>query len=416
VRLALDLDPYLTAIGLALAMSVSPFPEPLDAPMHDFATEIDVPMNPAAAQEFFVELSMDHDGHHMTYNQEDVEVDMETYYDGNAEYEMADETEEFNESHYHHEPLDVEVYDISAGRSPQPIPDSHPLPPLISNPEISLLSSPAPFSDPFTPQLTTISVEPDASTTDRPVESDHPVAEEAEFNALQELQEEESLALTLEQLSESDPLHLNTTADRTAAELSVPSVAPADPHDTENHADALVSETTDRAESSVQPTEAEPTLQPQVEEHSETLYPSDIPTDDSAQPQGETHPEGLREEADNANDPHEISDGVYIDPPPAVFLSIGSSEVPEYCLFNQPPVERGSLSPSAGASNQQVYTLLLENRPTLYYEPLSCVFEALRQDEVISRIPDSLEGELVMDAYDLQLAVLEVGIVLFCAE
>ncbi|KAG1774269.1 hypothetical protein EV702DRAFT_1047835 [Suillus placidus] len=385
-------------------MSVSPFPEPLDAPMHDFATEIDVPMNPAAAQEFFVELSMDHDGHHTTYNQEDVEVDMETYYDGNAEYEMADETAEFNESHYHHEPLDVEVYDVSGTRSPQPILDSHPLPPLIINPEVSLLPSSAPFSDPFASQLATIPVEHDASTTDRPVENDHPVTEEAEFSALRE---EESLASTLEQLSESDPLHLITAADRTAAELNVSYVASVDPYDVEKHADALVSETTDRAGSSLQPTEAEPTLQPQVEEQSETFHPSDVPSDDSAQPRGETHLEGPHEEVDNANDPHEISDGVYIDPPPAVFLSIGSSEVPEYCLFNQPPVERGSRSPSAGAGNQQAYALLLENRPTLYYEPLSCVFEALRQDEVISRIPDSLEGELVMDAYDLQLAMWE---------
>ncbi|KAG2366817.1 hypothetical protein BDR07DRAFT_1395197 [Suillus spraguei] len=384
-------------------MSVSPFPEPLDAPMHDFATEIDVPMNPAAAQEFFVELSMDHDGHHTTYDQEGVEVDMETYYDGNAEYEMADETEEFNESHYQHELLDVEVYDASDARSPQPILDSHPLPSLIINPEMSLLPSPAPFSDPFTPQLATITVEHDASTTDRLVENDHPVIEEAGFSALRE---EESLALTLEQLSESDPLHL-TTADQTATELNVPSVTSADPYSVEKHADALDSETTDRAGSSAQPTEAEPTLQPQVEEQFEAFHPSDVPSDDGAQPQGESHPEGLHEEADNANDPHEISAGVYIDPPPAVFLSIGSSEVPEYCLFNQPPVERGSRSPSAGASNQQAYALLLENRPTLYYEPLSCVFEALRQDEVISRIPDYLEGELVMDAYDLQLAVLE---------
>ncbi|KAG2076035.1 hypothetical protein BDR04DRAFT_1090859 [Suillus decipiens] len=372
--------------------------------MHDFATEIDVPMNPAAAQEFFVELSMDHDGHHTTYDQEGVEVDMETYYDGNAEYEMADETEEFNESHYQHELLDVEVYDASDARSPQPILDSHPLPSLIINPEMSLLPSPVPFSDPFTPQPATITTEHDASTTDRPVENDNPVAEEAGFSALRE---EESLTLTLEQLSESDPLHLTTTADQTAAELNVPSVTSADPYGVEKHADALDSETTDRAGLSAQPTEAEPTLQPQVEEQSETFHPSDVPSDDSAQPQGESHPEGIHEEADNANDPHEISDGVYIDPPPAVFLSIGSSEVPEYCLFNQPPVESGSHSPSAGASNQQVYALLLENRPTLYYEPLSCVFEALRQDEVVSRIPDYLEGELVIDAYDLRLAVLE---------
>ncbi|KAG2158098.1 uncharacterized protein EDB93DRAFT_1301124 [Suillus bovinus] len=366
--------------------------------MHDFATEIDVPMNPAAAQEFFVELSMDHDGHHTIYNQEDVEVDMETYYDGNAEYEMADETEEFNESHYHHELLDVEVYDASDARSPQAIPDSHPLSSLIINPEISLLPSSAPFSDSFTPQLATIPVEHDTSITDHPVENDHPVAEEAQFSALQE---EDSLALTLGHLSESDPSHLATASLTYLLWLQL------DPYAVEKHADALVSETTDRVGSSAPLTEAEPTLQSQVEEQSETSHPSDVPSDDSAQPQAETHREDLHDEADNANDPHEISDGVYIDPPPAVFLSVGSSEVPEYCLFNQPPVERGSRSPSAGASNQKVYALLLENRPTLYYEPLSCVFEALRQDEVISRIPDSLEGELVMDAYDLQLAVLE---------
>ncbi|KAG0706353.1 hypothetical protein DFH29DRAFT_170074 [Suillus ampliporus] len=382
-------------------MSASPFPEPLDAPMHDFATEIDVPMNPAASQEFFVELSMDHDGHHTTYNQEDVEVDMETYYDGNAEYEMADETEEFNESHYHHEPLDVEVYDASDARSPQPIPDSHPLTSLAANPEISLLSSPVPFSDSFTPQLATIPIEHDASIADRPVENDRPVAEEPDFSAQRE---DAPLALTIEQPLESDPLHPTTAADPPAATLNVASV---ETYDVEKNANPLVSETTDEAALSAQPTEAEPTLQSQVEEHSETLHPSDVPSDDNVQPQGESHPEGLHEEVDNANDPHEISEGVYIDPPPAVFVSIGSSEVPECCLFNQPPVERGSRSPSAGASDRQAYSLLLQNRPTLYYEPLSCVFEALRQDEVISKIPDSLEGELVIDAYDLQLAVFE---------
>src|ERR1700710_2509550 len=105
--LLLYLDP---TDALVLAMSASPFPEPLDTPMHDFA-EFDVPMI-SASHEFFLELSMDHDGHNTTYtNQEAVEVDMETYDDGNIEYEMADETEGFHGSHYHHEPLDVDVYD-----------------------------------------------------------------------------------------------------------------------------------------------------------------------------------------------------------------------------------------------------------------------------------------------------------------
>jgi len=377
-------------------MSASPFPEPLDAPMHDFA-EFDVPMNSASQQDFFLELSMDHDGHNTIYtNQEGVEVDMEAYDDGNIEYEMADETEEFNESHYHHEPLDVEVYDASNAHSPDAMPpDSQALQSLTANPEMTLLPSPAPFSEPLLSELGT-TVEHDASVTDRPVESDHPVADQATLSAGQE---DAPLALTLEQPSESDSLHI-TAADLVEANLNVPPTV--DPHDVEKHPDPLVLETNDEVGSSVQ---------------LETPRCSDIPSGHNAQAQGEHHPDVPQEEADDTNDPHEISEGVYIDPPPAVFVSIGSSKVPEYCLFNQPPSERGSRSPSPGASgsNRVEYSLLLQNRPTLYYEPLSCVFEALRQDDVIAELPEALEGELVIDAYDLQLAVSEVSMHFFSA-
>jgi hypothetical protein len=112
----------------------------------------------------------------------------------------------------------------------------------------------------------------------------------------------------------------------------------------------------------------------------------------------------------NAADPHEISEGVYIDPPPAVLLSLPSTDQLEVCLFNQPPTRAESLSPSEGTHppEQQVLTLLLHHRPTLYYEPLVNVFEALRQEEYIIRIPESAEGELALDAYDLQLIISEV--------
>ncbi|OAX40523.1 hypothetical protein K503DRAFT_864580 [Rhizopogon vinicolor AM-OR11-026] len=389
-------------------MSASPFPEPLDTPMHDFA-EFDVPMN-SVSQDLYLELSMDHDGHHTAYtNQGGVEVDMETYDDGNVEYEMADETEEFNESHYHHESLDVEVYDAPDAHPPHPIPpDSQSLPSLIVNPEMPLLSSPATFSEPFTPQLGTTPVEHDVSLSHHPVENDLPLVEQPKLSAQQE-REDAPFALPLDRPSESDPPH-TLTADLTAANSNVsPTV---DPHDVEKHPDLLVPETSNEAGSSVQPTQAESILQPQAEEHSETLRCSDVPSEDSAQVQGENPTEVHHEDVDDANDPHEISEGVYIDPPPGVFVSISSSEVPEYCLFNQPPSERGSRSPSAGAteSGRVVYSLLLQNRPTLYYEPLSCVFEALRQDDIVAKIPEALEGELVIDAYDLQLSVSEDNI------
>ena len=52
--------------------------------------------------------------------------------------------------------------------------------------------------------------------------------------------------------------------------------------------------------------------------------------------------------------------------------------------------------------------LLLSQRPTLYYEPLSNVFEALRQDETINSISELMDGEMIIEAYDLDLRITEV--------
>ncbi|KAK7023892.1 hypothetical protein R3P38DRAFT_3270164 [Favolaschia claudopus] len=129
------------------------------------------------------------------------------------------------------------------------------------------------------------------------------------------------------------------------------------------------------------------------------------------EPQFEDDPSGSdarQADESNAGDPHEISEGVYIDPPPAVLVSFESSDVPDVCLFNQPARSR-SASPPAETREQahQVFDILLHNRPLLYYEPLSSVFEALRQEEFIGRIPHLAESELVLDAYDLQLVISE---------
>ena len=113
------------------------------------------------------------------------------------------------------------------------------------------------------------------------------------------------------------------------------------------------------------------------------------------------------------SDPHEISDGVYIDPPPAVLLSISSSsQRMDCCLFNQPQPRSGSQSPNAYASSSTApdMTLLLSQRPTLYYEPLNNVFETFRQEEIISNLTDFVDGELVLEAYDLDLRIPEVYI------
>lgn len=118
------------------------------------------------------------------------------------------------------------------------------------------------------------------------------------------------------------------------------------------------------------------------------------------------------ERATNGEDPHEISDGVYIDPPPAVLLTVlASGRQIECSLFNQPHVSSGSHSPTGYASTSTAgdLSLLLHQRPTLYYEPLSHVFDALREEEAVYSLADFVDGELVLDAYDLDLRVLEVS-------
>ncbi|KAI9064258.1 hypothetical protein FKP32DRAFT_1675781 [Trametes sanguinea] len=120
--------------------------------------------------------------------------------------------------------------------------------------------------------------------------------------------------------------------------------------------------------------------------------------------------EAVGESATDNGDPHEISEGVYIDPPPPVLLSLPPSAEPsECCLFNQPASSLPA-SPSGGDERHpaaQSLHLLLQDRPTLYYEPLSSVFDALRHQDCVQSLPGCAEAELILDAYELQLAISE---------
>ncbi|KAI0670545.1 hypothetical protein C8Q78DRAFT_1036777 [Trametes maxima] len=127
--------------------------------------------------------------------------------------------------------------------------------------------------------------------------------------------------------------------------------------------------------------------------------------------QGGPHIEedGSTEPVAETSDPHEISEGVYIDPPPPVLLSLPRpTERAQYCLFNL-PVSSTPHSPSDSKSDDtaEPLALLLQDRPTLYYEPLSAVFEALRGESCVQNLPGGPEAELVLDAYELELAVSE---------
>jgi len=110
-------------------------------------------------------------------------------------------------------------------------------------------------------------------------------------------------------------------------------------------------------------------------------------------------------EEDNS-DPHEISEGVYIEPPPPVLLELPSSSDQLVCALFNSPTNHPSDDKEVNASRTS-YIVLLQNRPTLYYETLNDVFDALREEERIQSMAEFLDGEMVIDAFDLQLVVSE---------
>jgi hypothetical protein len=79
-----------------------------------------------------------------------------------------------------------------------------------------------------------------------------------------------------------------------------------------------------------------------------------------------------------------------------------------YTLFNAPADLRLADNEVNVPNAEAPYTVLLQSRPTLYYETLNDVFDALREEERIQSIAEFVDGEMIIDAYDLQLVVSEV--------
>ncbi|KAJ6500433.1 hypothetical protein C8R45DRAFT_820687, partial [Mycena sanguinolenta] len=354
-----------------------------EAPMADYPP-IDIDMHHSEPW-FDSEAKMEDDVPHFTDHDStlSVEVDMDDHYQ-EIEYEMGDGAREENYEEMSADLLDIEVYDVSE----PPLEDAT-LPPAdaMNPPEphlfsmdptetsaASLLPSPAmtPLPDTDLPDAASehveavveVLVDEENVGDQRPepsVDPDAPLAQDANVETNDQLQQ------------------FHESGDE-QAETGVPDVPQAE----EQHSSSTEER---RPESGI-------TQVPQLEEHQ---LSSDTAASDSR-------------EVDEpvAGDPHEISDGVYIDPPPAVLVSFESSDFPDVCLFNQPARSR-SPSPSAEDREQanQVYDLLLHHRPILYYEPLASVFEALRQEEYLAWIPHLADSELVLDAYDLQLVISE---------
>ena len=375
--------------------------ETIDAPMSD-SGDVDVSMfHGISASESWLsaEASMGDDGlipesTSFSYMQEDVEIEMGDDDEPITEYEMADEGVAYED-----ELQDVEVYDVA----PSPLPTQHHAADIsVEDPEFMRLHS----SDGLQPPVESshpISFQPsDSFGVVDEVFTDHPADESGHFHAV----EPESVAEEIQ----------NATVPSFPTVEGEPAVPPVvvDELRRDNDADEPDSVAVSTHHQEVL---GEEHYQDVVEHHSEPLETLQLgleePRPDAIE-DGTAHDDHATAAPVDAKDPHEISEGVYIDPPPPVLLSMPPSAThSEFSLFNL-PTTRHSRSPSG--SNQpdagRELPLLLQNRPTLYYEPLSAVFTALRSEQCVQELPQFSEAELVLDAYDLQLSISEVSLAL----
>jgi hypothetical protein len=419
----------LTTITLVMSLSVSrstSIMDSYDAPMLDYSGDTDVHMHTTLSSPkpwIQSETIMEEDLHpiHLSDHfpshgpQQDVEVDMDDYFNENVEYEMADGEMPVPDT----ELVDIDVYDapreeifpaqppISLSTDPT-VQDLSEKPSEVHFPSDSGIVSehvpgPAaletPYSQAAEPERLTssfpqaeISENTDALTSDQPIvlapqassSSSEVVSADlipdidisADLKTAEAGADDMPKSLDIHQLAEQKNVQDFSTAERPVEENTRQSVIQND----SAHED--------------------------VREHDES-YEGDFP--------GEA-PDGIgavvsHEAGEDDSDPHEISDGVYIEPPPPVLLELpSSSSQPNCALFNAPAAFNihGLETETEVPSTEAVYTVLLQSRPTLYYETMNDLFEALRQEERIQSIAEFVEGEMIIDAHDLGLLVSEV--------
>ncbi|EPT00147.1 hypothetical protein FOMPIDRAFT_1023923, partial [Fomitopsis schrenkii] len=408
--------------------------ETFDTQMFD-SGDADIPMYTGAGSSepwLSVEATMADEGNNAEIqyyrSEQSVEIEMADHDDEITEYEMADE-QEYNDA----EVVDIDLVDVSRQASPPPGVPTLSVPkfplgaPSSYERGLSLASfgysvdsaHDAPANEVVEHPIVPYIIDTAASAT-LPETNSKPPDEHA-TNVGEVLQQVPAAA---ESASFTHPAEVRvpeeaSTADAVAVNGEV-EIAP-ELVTAEEPQDAYTAEARDRGEHSSNPQQADSLPSPPPTSSlltEQVVAPAIVPPETEA-PQA-SHPdagtaygqeiveaEAVESDVQGA-DPHEISEGVYIDPPPAVLLAVSSSAQPlDCCLFNRPIRTPGSQSPSTSSAAEHSLRLLMHHRPTLYYEPLSTVFEALRQEEHIQGVYDLERDELVLDAYDLQLVIPE---------
>jgi hypothetical protein len=420
-----------------------------DAPMLDYSGDMDVHMQTTLSSPkpwIQPETIMEEDVHPIQLPnlfpshppQQDVEIDMDDYYNENVEYEMADGEIAVADS----ELVDIDVYDATREEAASASASiSHPTGPTDQD------ISKGPTAGRYLPS------ESEVATTDHipPISNLEPLlrqSAEAELLTLTPLQATVGQDHGTKPSDLSDPaVALQESAPPLVADTKIPHsngeastalerhTGPPTVDDTSDKVTVLPSDDSEqKREPEFSPVEHESsatvpenvTPGATVEEGSnqaemqgseshdgvripDESYEGGVPgaaldSAEAGEPERPTESHGIEE--DDA-DPHEISEGVYIEPPPPVMIELPSTSNQPVCsLFNAP-----SNLPSAdtGVNVPNVEdAILFQTRPTLYYETLNEFFDALREEERIQSITEFADGEMVIDAYDLQLVVSEV--------
>jgi len=358
-------------------MTTMAMAESFDAQMMDFSGE-DIPMQTSSSASWVhPEATMDDDS---TSNLGDVEIDMENYHPETFEYEMTDDSSTDQPIEVH----DVEVIDVSQAHTPtlidtvvedaiatspavpeHDLTDTRDRPPLDTPPTL-VIQAPSPTSQP------TQDKEPEIPVTESTGQSEW----EQGHSELPGAPPSPHLPDHNHPQSSAEPASPGGTAETT------PTWGVSAPVEQQAHLRQPTPTSLEQLQS--QFTGEEPANPPDCWGEDENPAPSHA----------------------SSGDPHEVLDGIFIDPPPPVLLALGNSKE-EYHLFNRPTRK----SPAADDS------LFLHDLPTLYYEPLAKVFEALRSDARLTQLFDLSRGELVVDAYDLVgLVISEVSYPLVISE
>jgi hypothetical protein len=425
-----------------------------DAPMLDYSGDSDVHMHTTVSSPKpwpQSETIMEEDVHPVHFPnpfpshppQQDVEIDMDDYYNENVEYEMADGEVEAPDT----ELVDVDVYDApredaflasapvahstnltTQNPEPRKSAENHFSPSDIgvSTDHIPAVSDPEPLLPKSAePERLTPTLPQEAVVQDRDIDSSHDTAAvtlQTDAPPLQVVLEDPRSGGGASAAFEG---HADLSAGVDSTSHKVDASQPLDDSEQKNGPE---SSTTERESSASVLQDVTP--RPVVEEPPHQAETQEDESDEGVRVHHESHensvpepaldstetgepPRGIAESheakgGDN-DDPHEISEGVYIEPPPPVLIELPSSLDQSICtLFNTPAHLPSDDTEGNASSTAASYIVLLQNRPTLYYETLNDVFDALREEERIQSMTEFIDGEMVLDAHDLQLVVSEV--------